>query len=56
MRKAALRELLDSFFDGSEAELLQYLKAQHQPQHVPEQASAVAAGAEAEPHIDTALL
>ena len=49
MRRAAIRELLDGFFDGSEDQLMAFLRGQE------EQASAVAAGAE-ETRIDTVLL
>jgi BlaI family penicillinase repressor len=50
MRRAALREFLDAFFDGSERELIAYLE----PPEV--RASAVAAGAEEPTRIDTILL
>ena len=50
MRRAALREFLDAFFDGSERELIAYLE----PPEV--RASAVAAGAEEPTRIDTVLL
>jgi predicted transcriptional regulator len=54
MREVAVRELLESFFDGSADKLRQFLG-------VPEIAAAAAAGAEAPPpaeaaHIDTVLL
>ena len=49
MRRVAIRELLDGFFDGSEEALLLFLRGQQ------EQASAVAAGAE-DNRIDTVLL
>jgi predicted transcriptional regulator len=49
MRRVAIRELLDGFFDGSEEALLLFLRGQR------EQASAVAAGAE-DNRIDTVLL
>jgi predicted transcriptional regulator len=48
MRRVAIRELLEGFFDGSEEELLLFLRGE-------EQAAAVAAGAE-DPRIDTVLL
>jgi predicted transcriptional regulator len=49
MRHMAVKELLEGFFDDSEAELLAYLKANR--------SKSVAAGAEAEPiSLDTALL
>jgi predicted transcriptional regulator len=32
MRRTAVRELLDGFFDGSEAELLMFLRANPEPQ------------------------
>jgi predicted transcriptional regulator len=64
MRQAALRELLDSFFDGSESELLRFLgRTEIAP--APLAASAVAAAATApapaapaqeDSHIDTVLL
>jgi predicted transcriptional regulator len=47
MRHAAVRELLDGFFDGSEAELLQFLQGSAAPPRVVNQA---------EPRIDTVLL
>lgn len=50
MRRAALREFLDAFFDGSETELIAFL----QPPET--RASAVAAGAEEQKRIDTVLL
>jgi predicted transcriptional regulator len=49
MRRAAIRELLDGFFDGSEEELLLFLRGEGQG------TAATAAGAE-EPRIDTVLL
>lgn len=49
MRKAAIRELLESFFDGSEDELLRFLGK------APEK-SAAAAAADGETRIDTVLL
>ncbi len=49
MRRTALRELLNGFFDGSEEQLLQFLRGDGK-------ASAVAAGSESEPRIDTVLL
>lgn len=50
LRRVAVRELVDSLFDGSEAKLIEFL--------VPaaERANAVAAGAEEEPALDTVLL
>ena len=55
MRRAAIRELLEGFFDGSEEDLLTFLRGPA------EQAAAVAAGAETaspvdEARIDTVLL
>ena len=49
MRKAAVKELLESFFDGSEDELLKFLG------RTVEKSSAAAAG-EGEARIDTVLL
>jgi BlaI family penicillinase repressor len=49
MRKVAVRELLDSFFDGSEDELLRFLG------RAPEKSAAAAAG-EGDTRIDTVLL
>jgi len=49
MRRVAIRELLDGFFDGSEEGLLLFLRGAGQ------QASAAAAGAE-DTRIDTVLL
>lgn len=59
MRRAAVRELLDGFFDGSEQELMRFLA-----QGAPQTSAAVAAGdgsaqatnAVAEEPIDTVLL
>src|SRR3954451_12403779 len=50
MRKHAIRELLDSFFDGSEEQLLQFLGK------VPEKSVAAAAAGESDSRIDTVLL
>jgi predicted transcriptional regulator len=50
MRRAALREFLDAFFDGSERELTAFLEP------AGTRASAVAAGAEEPARIDTVLL
>lgn len=50
MRRAALREFLDAFFDGSERELMAFLEPAEN------RASAVAAGAEEPSRIDTVLL
>jgi predicted transcriptional regulator len=50
MRRAALREFLDAFFDGSELELMAFLEPSET------RASAVAAGAEEPARIDTVLL
>jgi BlaI family penicillinase repressor len=50
MRRVAVRELLDGFFDGSEEELLRFLGTTAEPR-----AAAVAAGAE-DTRIDTILL
>jgi predicted transcriptional regulator len=47
MRRAAVRELLDGFFDGSEAQLLMFLR---------EPAAQSARSGEAESRIDTVLL
>lgn len=48
VRRAAIRELLDAFFDGSEEELILFLRGR---------AQAAAAGADGEePRIDTVLL
>jgi predicted transcriptional regulator len=49
MRRAAIRELLESFFDGSEEELLRFLG------RIPEKTAAAAAG-EGDSRIDTVLL
>lgn len=49
MRKVAVRELLDSFFDGSEDELLRFMG------RAPEKSAAAAAG-EGDSRIDTVLL
>ncbi len=51
MRRAALRELLEGFFDGSEADLLQFLRG---TAGLP--ASASASAHESDHHIDTVLL
>jgi predicted transcriptional regulator len=50
MRKHAIRELLDSFFEGSEEQLLQFLGK------APEKSAAAAAGGEGDTRIDTVLL
>jgi BlaI family transcriptional regulator, penicillinase repressor len=50
MRKVAVRELLDSFFDGSEDELLRFLGRE------PEKSAAAAAAGEGDTRIDTVLL
>ncbi len=47
MRRTALRELLEGFFDGSEEQLIEFLRG--------DEARAVAAG-DSEPRIDTVLL
>ena len=49
MRRIAIRELLDAFFDGSEDELLKFMG------RLPEKSAAAAAG-EGEGRIDTVLL
>ena len=49
LRKAAVKELLEAFFDGSEDELLKFLG------RLPEKSSAAAAG-DGEARIDTVLL
>jgi predicted transcriptional regulator len=49
LRRAAVRELLDGFFDGSEEELLRFLGRL-------EQKAAAAAAAEGDTRIDTVLL
>jgi BlaI family transcriptional regulator, penicillinase repressor len=49
MRRVAIRELLDSFFDGSEEELLKFMG------RLPEKSVAAAAG-EGDARIDTVLL
>lgn len=48
MRRAALRELLDGYFDGSEDELLEFLR--------PAEAAPLAAPLQEERQIDTVLL
>jgi len=50
MRKTAVKELLDSFFDGSEEALLKFLG------HTPEKSAAAAAGEGEGARIDTVLL
>jgi predicted transcriptional regulator len=50
MRRAAIRELVDALFNGSERDLVDYLTP------VNGLANAVAAGAEDDPRIDTVLL
>src|SRR5258708_7465161 len=47
MRRAAIRELLDGFFDGSEDQLMQFLRAPKAP------AAVVSAPADEAPRIDT---
>lgn len=52
MRRLAIRELLESFFDGSQEELIRFLEMRDgQPA-----AAAAAAGAEEAPRIDPVLL
>jgi predicted transcriptional regulator len=52
MRRLAIRELLESFFDGSQEELIRFLEVrEEQPA-----AAAAAAGAEEAPRIDPVLL
>jgi BlaI family penicillinase repressor len=51
MRRAAIRELLDGFFDGSEEELMLFLRKSRE---VP--AAAAAAAPEVDGRIDTVLL
>jgi len=55
MRRAALREFLDAFFDGSERELIAFLEPPSVTGNRP-LASAVAAGAEEPSRIDPVLL
>lgn len=50
LRRLAVRELVDSFFSGSEDELVSYLRARET------QAVGMAAGAAGEAELDTALL
>ena len=50
LRKVAVRELLDGFFDGSEEQLLLFLRGTE------EKAAAMAAPADTEGRIDTVLL
>lgn len=49
MRRAAVRELVEMLFDGSESSLVEFLEP-------PERANAVAAGAESEASLDPVLL
>jgi predicted transcriptional regulator len=55
MRRTAIRELVDSFFDGSQAELAQFL-SRPEAQAVAASASAGAAAQGADERIDTVLL
>src|SRR3954447_13454341 len=50
MRKHAIRDLLESFFDGSEEQLLQFLGK------APEKSVAAVAGADGDTRMDTVLL
>ncbi len=50
MRRTALRELLEGFFDGSEEQLIDFLRGNGS------RAAAAAAGGDSEPRIDTVLL
>jgi hypothetical protein len=52
MRRAAVRELLDGFFDGSEAELLLFLRGSAELAA----GAPAAAAAETDHRIDTVLL
>ena len=56
MRRAAVRELLDGFFDGSEAELLLFLRDSTPPLPVVVGADVVELEAAGERRIDTVLL
>jgi predicted transcriptional regulator len=56
MRRAAIRELVDSLFNGSEAELAGFLASTEKLGPQETLATAAAAGAEEEPGIDTVLL
>jgi predicted transcriptional regulator len=61
LRDAAIRDLLDGFFDGSERELTAYLDARGQHAAAPPEAgkgaaAAAAAGADGVERIDTVLL
>ncbi len=63
LRRAAVKELVDSFFGGSEEELIAYLVSPQEPEEAP-RANAAAAGADGsgaanatpESDLDTALL
>jgi predicted transcriptional regulator len=58
MRRVAVRELLDGFFDGSEAQLLEFLRSGDSATVVeaPAAAAAAAAAGEGDSGIDTVLL
>jgi len=56
LRRAAVRELLDYFFDGSETALLEYLRRAPEIAPATETRSAAAAAGAEDHHIDTVLL
>lgn len=59
MRRVAIQELLESFFDGSQAELIRFLEIREGQPVAAAAAAGVAQGAtrmEEEPRIDTILL
>ena len=56
MRRAALRELLEGFFDGSRQDLIEYLREAPRELTAPPAPPARSAAAESENRIDTVLL
>lgn len=56
LRRAAVRELLDYFFDGSESALMEYLRRVPETSPATETRSAAAAAGAEDHRIDTVLL
>jgi predicted transcriptional regulator len=56
LRRAALRELIDGYFDGSEAELISFLRARGTPDVVPATLPVDSPGRDTLGRIDAVLL